>query len=126
MWIVCITSVRHVLTVNGYGGRQTKENEKSWCFKGWETLVNNYGTEDFYKGKVPRQIDIIKSQRAVIEKLQRQIDRMQDQMEEYQHQFSKAQQIKEQLMQMLLDDRDMLRNRFINEDSTNNSTHKKK
>lgn len=41
MWIVCITSVRHVLTVNGYGGRQTKENEKSWCFKGWETL-------DFY------------------------------------------------------------------------------
>ena len=29
MWIVCITSVRHVLTVNGYGGRQTKENEKS-------------------------------------------------------------------------------------------------
>ena len=42
MWIVCITSVRHVLTVNGYGGRQTKENEKSWCFKGWETLDNNY------------------------------------------------------------------------------------
>lgn len=42
MWIVCITSVRHVLTVNGYGGRQTKENEKSWCFKGWETLVNNF------------------------------------------------------------------------------------
>ena len=42
MWIVCITSVRHVLTVNGYGGRQTKENEKSWCFKGWETLVKLY------------------------------------------------------------------------------------
>ena len=42
MWIVCITSVRHVLTVNGYGGRQTKENEKSWCFKGWETLVHIY------------------------------------------------------------------------------------
>ena len=42
MWIVCITSVRHVLTVNGYGGRQTKENEKSWCFKGWETLVHNF------------------------------------------------------------------------------------
>lgn len=57
MWIVCITSVRHVLTVNGYGGRQTKENEKSWCFKGWETLVTNiyelinekhYGTMIFY------------------------------------------------------------------------------
>lgn len=40
MWIVCITSVRHVLTVNGYGGRQTKVNEKRQCFKGWETLVN--------------------------------------------------------------------------------------
>ena len=45
MWIVCITSVRHVLTVNGYGGRQTKENEKSWCFKGWETLVTRYNME---------------------------------------------------------------------------------
>ena len=44
MWIVCITSVRHVLTVNGYGGRQTKENEKSWCFKGWETLEYNIKT----------------------------------------------------------------------------------
>lgn len=46
MWIVCITSVRHVLTVNGYGGRQTKENEKSWCFKGWETLVKKYLSEN--------------------------------------------------------------------------------
>ena len=45
MWIVCITSVRHVLTVNGYGGRQTKENEKSWCFKGWETLVKKTTTQ---------------------------------------------------------------------------------
>lgn len=48
MWIVCITSVRHVLTVNGYGGRQTKENEKSWCFKGWETLDNKY----IYKNRI--------------------------------------------------------------------------
>lgn len=48
MWIVCITSVRHVLTVNGYGGRQTKENEKSWCFKGWETLVHNFNHESTY------------------------------------------------------------------------------
>ena len=47
MWIVCITSVRHVLTVNGYGGRQTKENEKSWCFKGWETLVSKYWKYSF-------------------------------------------------------------------------------
>ena len=77
-------------------------------------IIHNYGTDEFYKGKAPRQIDIIKSQRAVIEKLQRQIDRMQDQMEEYQRQFSKAQEIKEQLMQMLLDDRDMLRERYMN------------
>lgn len=89
-------------------------------------IIHNYGTGDFYKGKVPRQIDIIKSQRVVIEKLQRQIDRMQDQMEEYQHQFSKAQQIKEQLMQMLLDDRNILRKRFINESSTKSSTRSKK
>ena len=47
MWIVCITSVRHVLTVNGYGGRQTKENEKSWCFKGWETLGVYYSMKLF-------------------------------------------------------------------------------
>ena len=50
MWIVCITSVRHVLTVNGYGGRQTKENEKSWCFKGWETLVRDNKTKQNEEG----------------------------------------------------------------------------
>ena len=33
--------VRHVLKVNGYGGRQAKGNEKRQCFKGWETLVIN-------------------------------------------------------------------------------------
>ena len=50
MWIVCITSVRHVLTVNGYGGRQTKENEKSQCFKGWETLVKKNASAATTKG----------------------------------------------------------------------------
>ena len=30
-----------MLKVNGYGGRQAKVNEKSQCFKGWETLVRN-------------------------------------------------------------------------------------
>ena len=78
-------------------------------------IINNYGCDDFYKGKAPRQMDIIKSQRAVIEKLQHQIDRMQDQMEEYQHQFSKAQDIKEQLMKMLLDDREMLKERLLSD-----------
>lgn len=77
-------------------------------------IINNYGCDDFYNGKAPRQMDIIKSQRAVIERLQHQIDRMQDQMEEYQRQFSTAQAIKEQLMQMLLDDREMLREKYLN------------
>lgn len=27
------------------GGRKAKVNEKSQCFKGWETLVNNYNHE---------------------------------------------------------------------------------
>ena len=41
MWTVCITSISHVLKLNGYGGRQAKVNEKRLCFKGWETLVNS-------------------------------------------------------------------------------------
>jgi len=39
MWTHCITSISHVLKLNGYGGRQAKVNEKSLYFKGWETLV---------------------------------------------------------------------------------------
>ena len=39
MWTVCITSIRHVLKLNGYGGPQAKANEKRLRFKGWETLV---------------------------------------------------------------------------------------
>ena len=39
MWTVCITSIRHVLKLKGYGGRQAKANEKRQRFKGWETLV---------------------------------------------------------------------------------------
>ena len=40
MWTVCITSISHVLKLNGYGGLQVKVNEKNQCFKGWETLVS--------------------------------------------------------------------------------------
>ena len=29
-------------------------------------IINNYGHEDFYKGKVPRQIDIIKRRNTSI------------------------------------------------------------
>ena len=39
MWTVCITSISHVLKLNGYGGLQAKVNGKSQGFKGWETLV---------------------------------------------------------------------------------------
>ena len=39
MWTVCITSISHVLKLNGYGGPQAKVNEKNQGFKGWETLV---------------------------------------------------------------------------------------
>ena len=41
MWTVCITSISHVLKLNGHGGLQAKVNEKRLCFKGWETLVTN-------------------------------------------------------------------------------------
>ena len=42
MWTVCITSISHVLKLNGYGGPQAKVNEKNQGFKGWETLVTNH------------------------------------------------------------------------------------
>ncbi|MBU8974151.1 hypothetical protein, partial [Bacteroides eggerthii] len=71
MWIVCITSVRHVLTVNGYGGRQTKENEKSWCFKGWETLViifNDYFPEVVIRYELKNHIvfDLFQCSRLIL------------------------------------------------------------
>ena len=31
-----------MLKVNEYGERQAKGNEKNLCFKGWETLVDNF------------------------------------------------------------------------------------
>ena len=39
MWTHCITSISHVLKLNGYGGRQVKGNEKRQSFKWWQTLV---------------------------------------------------------------------------------------
>ena len=58
IWTDYITSVSHVLKVNGYGGWQAKENEKRQCFKGWETLVHNF-TEKYvskiYKSGQPHQ-----------------------------------------------------------------------
>lgn len=70
MWIVCITSVRHVLTVNGYGGRQTKENEKSWCFKGWETLVIKLHFSTNIKFKASLIIDAhIREYKSIFERI---------------------------------------------------------
>lgn len=51
--------------------------------------------EGFYNGDRIKAIDIIKSQRAVIEKLQHQIDRMQNQ-------FDTTQEIKNKLVVMLM------------------------
>ena len=69
MWIVCITSVRHVLTVNGYGGRQTKENEKSWCFKGWETLVINLKVRIFSLSLLQITVDLCQSAKKMFQRL---------------------------------------------------------
>ena len=49
MWTVCITSISHVLKLNGYGGPQAKVNEKNQGFKGWETLVNNLSISACYR-----------------------------------------------------------------------------
>ena len=55
MWTDCITSIRHVLKLNGYGGPQAKANEKRQRFKGWETLVtkitNSSQLIEMLKGK---------------------------------------------------------------------------
>ena len=59
MWAVCITSINHVLKLNGYGRRQAKVNGKRLRFKGWETLDSNYGvykihTSSDKRAKSPR------------------------------------------------------------------------
>lgn len=68
--------------------------------------------EDFYHGRSPKQIDIIKSQRAVIEKLQIQIDKMQEQAKSDGERFSEVLRIKNRLMDLLLEDRELLRKKL--------------
>ena len=60
MWTVCITSIRHVLKLNGYGGPQAKVNGKSQCFKGWETLVTTSYHISVFQGIQNRQVLIIR------------------------------------------------------------------
>lgn len=60
-------------------------NGSSTQVTGNSTTVNNFAIsedmEDFYKSSHIKAIDIIKSQRLVISKMQHQIDRMQDQID---------------------------------------------
>ena len=48
MWAVCITSINHVLKLNGYGRRQAKVNGKRLRFKGWETLVTPFASKQTF------------------------------------------------------------------------------
>ena len=68
--------------------------------------------EEFYHGRNPKQIDIIKSQRAVIEKLQIQIDKMQEQARADGERFSEVLRIKNKLMDLLLEDRKLLQKKL--------------
>lgn len=74
-------------------------NGSSTQITGHSAIVNNYSMsenlEDFYKSSHIKAIDIIKSQRLVISKLQHQIDRMQDQIDN-------TQEIKNKLVVMLM------------------------
>ena len=82
-------------------GEQTANsvNGSSTQTTGHSTTVNNYSMnenlEDFYKSSHIKAIDIIKSQRLVISKLQHQIDRMQDQIDS-------TQEIKNKLVVLLM------------------------
>ena len=63
---------------------------------GANSIINYYGVgNEYYNGKHVKTIDIIKSQRDVIEKLQHQIDRMQTQIDA-------TQDIKNKLVIMLM------------------------
>lgn len=82
-------------------GKQSANSIKgnSTQISGHNPTINNYAVseemEDFYKSNHLKAIDIIKSQRIVISKLQHQIDRMQDQIDT-------TQEIKNKLVIMLM------------------------
>ena len=38
MWTVCMTSISHVLKLNGCGDDRQRQMRKNQGFKGWETL----------------------------------------------------------------------------------------
>lgn len=98
----------------------TNEKSNNSTKKGNPTSITGDGAtiymsgcgEDFYHGRSPKQIDIIKSQRAVIEKLQIQIDKMQEQAKSDGERFSEVLRIKNRLMDLLLEDRELLRKKL--------------
>lgn len=76
-------------------------------------VIFKYGDESYIDKELQASQDnIIAAQATVIERLQHQINRMQDQMEVYQTQFTKAQELKERLMDMLLEDRKLLQKKL--------------
>ena len=86
--------------INSSGGQSANSNNgSSTQVTGNSTTVNNFAMSedmgDFYKSSHIKAIDIIKSQRLVISKLQHQIDRMQDQIDS-------TQEIKNKLVVMLM------------------------
>lgn len=86
--------------INSSGAQSANSNNgSSTQVTGHSTTVNNFAMsedmEDFYKSSHIKAIDIIKSQRLVISKLQHQSDRMQDQIDS-------MQEIKNKLVVMLM------------------------
>lgn len=86
--------------INSNGEQSANSNNgSSTQVTGNSTTVNNFAMsedmEDFYKSSHIKAIDIIKSQRLVISKMQHQIDRMQDQIDS-------TQEIKNKLVVMLM------------------------
>ena len=72
--------------INSSGSQTANSNSgSSTQVTGHSTTVNNFvipeDLEDFYRSSHIKAIDIIKSQRLIISKLQHQIDRMQNQID---------------------------------------------
>lgn len=86
--------------LNSKGGQSANSiSGNSTQISGNSPTINNYSmsedAEDFYKSNHIKAIDIIKSQRSMISKLQHQIDRMQNQIDT-------TQEIKNKLVVMLM------------------------
>ena len=86
--------------LNSRGGRSANSiRGNSTQISGEDPTINNYTTnedmEDYFRSNHIKAIDIIKSQRSIISKLQHQIDRQQTQIDV-------MQEIKNKLVVMLM------------------------